>query len=1089
MTHKIASVGLPAGSNPAVDATMAAADATWTADPHTVAPAPVAAPGAPADPLLFGNPERYELIAEHGRGGLGRVSRAHDRGLGRDVAIKELLSRGPVSEVRFLREALITARLEHPGIVPVHEAGRWADGTPFYAMKLVSGRPLRDLIAERATVDERIGLLHHVIAVADAIAYAHDRNIIHRDLKPANVIVGDFGETIVIDWGIAKDLTAPEDAGLGGGTAHTTPDDGLTAAGAVLGTPTYMAPEQERGEPVDQRADVFAIGAMLWELCALDSSPPTDTHQRHRMLRAAGIDHDLATIIDKALAPDPERRYRHAGALAADLKAFKSGARITARSYSPLAMIAHWTRRHRALAVSAIAFATLLVASVIALAVLYRSSSRNAEIAMRNAGTASQNARTASERLIQSFREQGRRLLLDGEYLRALPYLSEAYTEGDRSTAVKFLLARAERLASARLGLHRHAVQTAKPNDRAVVAAFRPDGSHVLSVADTGEAAIWDGATGHVVAELAGRPGGPYYSKVSRDGAFVAIALPDGVTLWDGVHPRTIATGGADRLAIDDRGQRIAVARGSELSAWSVATGERLWTASIQAPAIQLWWSGDRVLAVGVDTVARLVGGRGAVTLPTRTQVYAAVVDRVGMIATIGPNEVDIFDAAGTRRGKLTGRADPDVVAFSPDAHRAAVGGSDGVIRIYEIATGTLLGELTAHRGGFRAIEFSDDGGRLASAGIDQEVKIWDVAGYRRIASLLGAHDLYALGWLRFDSTATRLVASTATEAFVFAAGDPDVQASALADETIERGQFIDEARKFTTSAPHAFRIWSTATGAELDRIDLGAGARTRISPDGTLISIVGRAGDGIDVRDVATRALRVHIPGAFRWCSFDPRGERLVAATPDNVLEVWNLRGERLAAFRGHGLRVTMAAFSPDGRTIVSSSLDRTARIWDAASGRELGRIAADGDMTSAVFDPTGTRLLTSSQRTIRLWDIATQSQLRSFESASYVRFAAMNGDGSLVGCTAADGSVNIWDATTSSLLAQFRHTAMPFGVAFSPNSDLLITSADDRRATVWRLGFESGSPEAVAAFVRCRSPYRLVETRLEPATPVCSD
>jgi len=213
------------------------------------------------------------------------VSRAHDHDLGRDIAIKELISRGHVGEVRFLREALITARLEHPGIVPIYEAGRWPDGTPFYAMKLVAGRSLRELIAECATVDQRIGLLHHVIAVADAIAYAHGRNIIHRDLKPANVIVGDFGETIVIDWGLAKDLTASEESTVGGGPFRATGDDGLTSTGSVLGTPAYMAPEQQRGERVDQRADVFAIGAMLWELCAAQRVPPTEPGVRHRWHR------------------------------------------------------------------------------------------------------------------------------------------------------------------------------------------------------------------------------------------------------------------------------------------------------------------------------------------------------------------------------------------------------------------------------------------------------------------------------------------------------------------------------------------------------------------------------------------------------------------------------------------------------------------------------------------------------------------------------------------------------------------------------------------------------------------------------------
>jgi eukaryotic-like serine/threonine-protein kinase len=310
----------------------------------------------------FRGPRRYEILGEHGRGGIGRVSRAFDRKLGRDVAIKELHSRGTGNEVRFLREVLITARLEHPGIVPVHEAGRWPDGTPYYAMKLVSGRPLRELIAERNTSEARIGLLHHVIAVADAIAYAHGRNIIHRDLKPANVIVGEFGETIVIDWGLAKDLTTTDvPAGESDDFAASQEGD-VTLEGCVLGTPAYMAPEQKRGEAVDQRADVFAIGTMLWELCAVQKAPPAKAHLRTRMLRRAGIDRDLAAIINKALDPDREHRYADAGALAADLKAFKSGARISAREYSFFAMLAHWTRRHRPLALSALVALVLVLA-------------------------------------------------------------------------------------------------------------------------------------------------------------------------------------------------------------------------------------------------------------------------------------------------------------------------------------------------------------------------------------------------------------------------------------------------------------------------------------------------------------------------------------------------------------------------------------------------------------------------------------------------------------------------------------------------------------------------------------------------------
>src|SRR5678815_326505 len=156
--------------------------------------------GLPVD-----DPERYEQITEHARGGLGRVVRAVDKRLGRTVAVKELLRQDESHESRFVREALITARLEHPGIVPVHEAGRWPNGAPYYVMKLVEGRTLKEMFSAMPSLRERLRLLEHVIAIADAVGYAHSEGVIHRDLKPSNVIVGAFGETIVVDWGLARD--------------------------------------------------------------------------------------------------------------------------------------------------------------------------------------------------------------------------------------------------------------------------------------------------------------------------------------------------------------------------------------------------------------------------------------------------------------------------------------------------------------------------------------------------------------------------------------------------------------------------------------------------------------------------------------------------------------------------------------------------------------------------------------------------------------------------------------------------------------------------------------------------------------------
>jgi WD40 repeat protein len=313
---------------------------------------------------------RYEFVEEHGRGGLGRVMRTRDTDLGREVAVKEILEQGGIGEERFVREAMITARLEHPGIVPVYDAGRWPNGTPFYSMKLVSGKPLKELIRAAKTVEERLGLLPHVIAVADALAYAHDRGIIHRDLKPSNIIVGQFGETVVIDWGLAKDIKladrAPEL-----GPYRTSDDSGVTVAGAVLGTPAYMPPEQARGAEVDQRADVYAIGSILYHLVA--GKPPYDGPSEE-IVRALGTrapeplqtvaprtPTELTAIIARAMHRDPDHRYRTAIDLADDLRRFQNGQLVAAYSYSAADLARRWVRKHRLL----VAGVTALLAGLI----------------------------------------------------------------------------------------------------------------------------------------------------------------------------------------------------------------------------------------------------------------------------------------------------------------------------------------------------------------------------------------------------------------------------------------------------------------------------------------------------------------------------------------------------------------------------------------------------------------------------------------------------------------------------------------------------------------------------------------------------
>jgi serine/threonine protein kinase len=184
---------------------------TLTAEPRPLAEAatapatPSGLRGRPAakpslEPVSAGH---YDLGAEFARGGMGRIVDAQDRRLGRPVAIKELIGDDPSLRRRFEREALITARLQHPAIVSVYEAGVWPDGAPFYAMRRVDGHSLKETIAGCRSLRDRLAILPSVIAAVEAVAYAHSQGVIHRDLKPSNVLVGPFGETVVIDWGLA----------------------------------------------------------------------------------------------------------------------------------------------------------------------------------------------------------------------------------------------------------------------------------------------------------------------------------------------------------------------------------------------------------------------------------------------------------------------------------------------------------------------------------------------------------------------------------------------------------------------------------------------------------------------------------------------------------------------------------------------------------------------------------------------------------------------------------------------------------------------------------------------------------------------
>jgi eukaryotic-like serine/threonine-protein kinase len=306
---------------------------------------------------------RYELLELIGQGGMGSVYRAVDHELGREVAVKLLRDTTPDPRAvqRLLQEARVIAQLEHPGIVPVHDVGQLSDGRVYYVMKLVRGSRLDQTFRPSSPLDGRLRVLERV---CEAVAFAHAHGIIHRDLKPQNVMVGDFGEVLVLDWGVAKLRRAesPGDAEDGTPGAVQNAEDTRTrqtADGTIIGTPAYMSPEQARGEVdrVDERSDVFALGAILHFLLAGTApvTPSIFARQRNTpkaaLIVAGRLPHSapraLAAVCRKALAANPAERYASAGELAAEVARFRSGQRVAAHHEGPVEWVGRLGRKYR----------------------------------------------------------------------------------------------------------------------------------------------------------------------------------------------------------------------------------------------------------------------------------------------------------------------------------------------------------------------------------------------------------------------------------------------------------------------------------------------------------------------------------------------------------------------------------------------------------------------------------------------------------------------------------------------------------------------------------------------------------------------
>jgi len=438
--------------------------------------------------------DRYRIGNELGRGGMGRVVEAFDTQLGRTVALKEVLTKG--THRRFAREIHITARLEHTSIVPLYDSGINLEGKPYYVMRKVSGKPLDEMVARCKDLDERLTLLPRLLSAIEAVAHAHSRGVIHRDLKPQNILLAELGETVVIDWGLAKVVGEEDEPSE---VSEPSPGDSLrTQVGSVFGTPGFMAPEQARGEALDTQGDVYALGATLYQL--LSGEPPvrgvsatevmdkTRTHDIRPLAETAlGAPPELVAIATKALAFDPNNRYRDAGELGEDMRRFLDGRLVAAHDYTSWQRVSRFARRYRGM-LSVIAIAAVAVAVMAWIGVHRIITERDAATeARQEADDGRKEALEARDRVVE--RNDALIVMQARAQLESNPTESIAILKQLQATSSRVEEGRAIGAAAAVRGAT-YAMQTT--TEITLQAEMSSDGRHLLQVSHDGMVRVFD---------------------------------------------------------------------------------------------------------------------------------------------------------------------------------------------------------------------------------------------------------------------------------------------------------------------------------------------------------------------------------------------------------------------------------------------------------------------------------------------------------------------------------------------------------------------------------------------------------------------
>lgn len=1028
------------------------------------------------------SPGRYTHSSEYARGGMGRVLLVHDAYLGRDIALKELL---PVftpssgSDVptpmrlsmsfmaRFLQEARITGQLEHPAIVPVYEVGRRNDGALYYTMKLVRGKTMSAAIRAEETLEGRLKLLPHFVDLCQAIAYAHSRGVIHRDIKPGNVMVGEFGETVVLDWGLAKakdrqDVHADGMAetlramSLGGQDEITK-----TAYGQALGTPAYMPPEQARGRinEIDERSDVYSLGALLYEL--LTGKTPFTGATIDKMLKAAieetppliesiapGAPPELAAICRRAMQKEPKDRYQSARELADEIERFQSGALVQAHHYTFGQHLKRWAKKNKIfLATAAAALVILLGVGVYSYVSIYQAltETEKARNEAESARKESETARTEAEKALD--------ISESASYRTSLMMASSQIGSGQYEDAREALWSTAESKRGWEWG---YLLDQAYPEQlmlsghegNVLSANYSPDGKRIVTVSEDRTAKVWDAKTGKELLAFKGHADGLTSAEFSPDGNRLLIVSKDGTAkVWDANSGQQVSSLGGEGLSLSEAvwspdGKRIGTAdkkEGAQL--WDAESGAKISVMTGQLGAmrsIRFSQDGNRCLALCADNSIRVWNSQNesVVTFPVQDQaIESANFALNGELILIELRyKIILWDCAQSKEilelGSVSAYQNLSA-AVSMDGKHAAVldggnglNGNNGALSVWDLSSQKLIDRIRVNTE-YSRITFSPDGRKIViTYDYNRQILCYD------IGNLHGGATRVPDRWEYWDSQnaispdggwSANWVRNRVLLRRVPTADDAETQFIPIVRG--DHGYQVFFAKKSCRALAtylffrHAV-VMNPVNGMSYSQLTLpnGTGLST-LSGDGT------RAASTMSVSSEETEIFvwettRGHILHSsvkprrdVRCMTLDLEGTSLVIAGEDKNVNVWNAsNGAKIATLAGHTGTINRVSFSRDGTRLISASDDGTAKIWDCTANQLVATLDAQaGAVLSAQFSSDDRRIVTAHQGQVVLWDADADQQRIVLRGTGNADWPVFTPDGSRI----IIGN-QIWDSET---------------------------------------------------------------------------